>query len=202
MVVEDLRDEALVRIEHGGPDLRLSGRKPVGLDRVPDRGVVHAELGRDGADAPVLGVEQAADARAGLGVRHRATSNIVSCRRSWNWPSPSSGSRWWRRLRPSTNLSVYSGSPAKSASQPSLSLVADEPSWSSTTTAARTGIPCHIASASSSVGTARGCCATDASRALSTVSFGPAVTRIRVSSLLESIATHSERMKSLLAARG
>src|ERR1041385_6184509 len=68
--------------------------------------------------------------------------------------------------------------------------------------AARTWVPCHIASASSSVGNARGCCGIDDRRALSTVSLGPAVARILVSSDLESIATHSDSMSCLLAARG
>jgi hypothetical protein len=57
MVLEDLREEAFVGVEHGGADLCHGGREPVGLDRVPDGGVVYAEFGRDRADAPVLGVE-------------------------------------------------------------------------------------------------------------------------------------------------
>ncbi len=97
IVVEDLADESLVRIEHRRADLRPGANEAVGLDRVADRVVVDAELGRDGADAPVLGVEQPADVRALRGVDHRATSNITSCRRSWNAPIPSSWSRW-RRL--------------------------------------------------------------------------------------------------------
>src|SRR5258706_1250051 len=67
---------------------------------------------------------------------------------------------------------------------------------------ARTGLPSHIANASSSAGTARGCCAVADSRALSTVSVGPAIANTRVSSHFESIDTHSERMIGLLAARG
>src|SRR2546428_9527509 len=67
---------------------------------------------------------------------------------------------------------------------------------------ARTGIPSHSASASSNDGTARGWCTVDDSRALSTVSCGPIVASTLVSSGLGSIATHSERMNFLLAARG
>jgi hypothetical protein len=39
---------------------------------------MHAELGGDGADTPMLGEEQSADASALLGVDHRATSNNIS----------------------------------------------------------------------------------------------------------------------------
>src|SRR5262249_40372101 len=73
-----------------------------------------------------------------------------------------------------------------------------------TTMAAWTGLPSHIASASSSAGTARGWCTVDDNRALSTVTFGPSVASTLVSLHLESIVTQSGRMdmSCLLAGRG
>src|SRR5690606_15891266 len=147
VVVEDLADQSLVRVEHRRTDQGPGADEPVGLDGVADGVVMHAELARDRADLPVLGVEQTADARALRRVHHRAASDGASCRRSWNTPIPSSRSRWWG-LRRGTYSSLYSGAPTKSAPKSSLSLVAQEPSWSSTTTTARTAVPCHIASAS------------------------------------------------------
>src|SRR5215510_7286495 len=70
--------------------------------------------------------------------------------------------------------------------------------------AARTGLPSHIARASSSAGTARGWCTVADNRALSTVAFGPSVASTLVSLHLESIVTQRERvdMSCLLAGRG
>lgn len=79
--------------------------------------------------------------------------------------------------------------------------MADEASSPLATMAARTVVPSHNASASRSVGNARGCCTVAGSRAFKMVSVGPAVARIRVPAGVESIPIQIGRIVVLLAAR-
>src|SRR5262249_18354433 len=65
--------------------------------------------------------------------------------------------------------------------------------------AARTGAPCHRLSASSKVAAARGCCGCGRRRALSSVSLGPAIARMRVSVACGSMPTQSVSIAVLLA---
>ena len=65
-------ENGLVGIERARADLRA--RTDEALDGHPDRVVMHAERGGDGADAPVLGVIESADLRALLGRDHARAS--------------------------------------------------------------------------------------------------------------------------------
>ena len=97
MLVERLVDERLERVEQRRPELALRAHEPVALDGALDGVVVHAELGRDGADLPVLGEEQPPNACELLGVDHRATPAITSCASSAMSPSPRPSRRRRRR---------------------------------------------------------------------------------------------------------
>src|SRR6266545_2693300 len=67
-------EERLVGIERTGAYLGPRPHEPVALDRVVHGVVVDAERGRDGADAPVLGIEEPADLGALLRRDHRQAS--------------------------------------------------------------------------------------------------------------------------------
>ncbi len=107
VVVEDLADEPLVRVEHRRANLRPRAHEPVGLDRVADGVVVDAELAGDGAHLPMLGVEEAADlGLALLGERHGNTSRSEMRSRSRKSPGPPRRRRrWWRGRRSATPTS-------------------------------------------------------------------------------------------------
>src|SRR5207248_5756391 len=82
MFFERLLDECLVGVEQRGPNEGAESNEAVGLDGGAHRLVVHAELGGDRAELPVLGEEEAANLGAQLVVDHRATSRASSRRRS------------------------------------------------------------------------------------------------------------------------
>src|SRR6266545_2747130 len=68
-------DEGLVGIEQTGTNLRPAADVAVVLDRPPDGVGMDAERADDGADAPKLGVEEAANLGVLLGRDHGATSS-------------------------------------------------------------------------------------------------------------------------------
>ncbi len=72
MLLERRADEVLVRIEHGRGRSKGDVGEPLDLDGQRDGVAMNAQLGGDGADLPVLGVEQPPDAGAQLRGDHRA----------------------------------------------------------------------------------------------------------------------------------
>jgi len=88
VLLERLAHEVLVRVELGRPHRPRAPREAVTLDGQADGVVVDAQLGGDRADRPVLGEEEAPNARVQLDVDHRATSKSRSWRRSRKSPMP------------------------------------------------------------------------------------------------------------------
>ena len=76
MLLHNRGDEVFVGVEQGGAELGkgLVVVEVLALDGPSDRIGMNSQLAHDGADAPMLGKEEPADARVYLGRDHRATS--------------------------------------------------------------------------------------------------------------------------------
>jgi len=75
VLIQGRGDEGLVGIEQTGTNLRPAADEAVVLDRPPDGVGMDAEHAGDGADAPMLGVEEAANLGVLLGRDHRGPSS-------------------------------------------------------------------------------------------------------------------------------
>jgi len=75
-------------VEGAGPDLRPRPDEALTLDGAADGGVMHAELGGDGVEAPVLGEEEPANLRVLLRGDHAGGSQRPSWRTSLKAPRP------------------------------------------------------------------------------------------------------------------
>jgi hypothetical protein len=78
---ERLLDEGHVRVHHRGPQRHAPGVEPGLSEHTPDGAVVDAELGGDGADAPLLRVVQAQDLGFSVAPDHDTTLRSSSTRR-------------------------------------------------------------------------------------------------------------------------
>src|SRR5260370_42533172 len=126
MLIERRANEVLVFVEQRLPPRPRSGRREaVGADRALAHVVVHAQLAGDRADLPMLGIEEAANARLELGVDHRPTSRSISAARSRKSPMPPSPSRRRRPGRTNPTPSRYTGPSAPAADQLRQRLASD-----------------------------------------------------------------------------